>query len=230
MAVLKRMSKEELSAKFPDPEWRERWLQLTDISSLFSDCIIRRAYKISDDINNAIVLSAAGKRIALELQKQQVPVKEAKLLCFLFLAHTDVLVDVMATDVAALRGAISKQVLKGDLLYPFIFGRTLYDRAAELFEDEKPRLDVSETLQLLDGTPQGVFQLGDILIGPYGLLSSRGRRRLEPRTRIHLYSCADMTCSQVHISRLATDLDAPINEHRRKLYPILDKDSKEPSA
>ncbi len=126
----KRLTKEELSAKYPDANWRERWLQLSDLQAILSACIIRKGYKISNDINNSIALTAYGKRIQVELQKQQVPVKEARLTCFLFLAHIDVLVDVLATDIEALRAAIGRQIAKGDLLFPFILGRSLYDRAA----------------------------------------------------------------------------------------------------
>ena len=219
--MAKRLTKEELAARYPDEDWRQRFVQVSQLTDFLNYCIISDKYKVPDQLNNAVKLDDQGSKLVQELVKQGVPPKEARLMCLLELAHVDPLVDVDEIDIPELQDAISRQVVAGDIRFPFVFGRQLYDRAAELFEVQRSSLTMEETFQLLEGTPQGVFQLGQFVSGPYGILISRMERFIPPTRRVPLFSCSDFNCSDVHSCAMSTGWDAPINDHRPKLTKLL---------
>jgi len=228
---LARLTKDELLTRYPETASRQRLLDVLQLRTFLVDSILARDYKIPDEINNAIALSPSGTRIHQALiTKQHVPAKEARLICFLTLAHVDLLVDLEKTDIEAIRASIHQQVVDRQLLFPFVFGRELYDQAARLFDDERGQLSYEDTLRLLEALPTGVFQLEQYVSGPYGLLQSPTRRWIEPTTDVPMFHCADLSCNEVHTCRLSTDSRAPINEHRPKVHKLLMAESADPSA
>lgn len=219
----KRLTKDELLATYGDDLWRQRFQRVWGIVNFLSSSILAPDYHIPDDMNNAIALTKFGTRIRDELiTKHQVPAKEARMICFLEIGHAELLVDIEGTDIEALERSLEKQIKTKRLLFPFIFGRELYDRAADLFEDERPSLSYEETIKLLDGTPVGVFQAGNILIGPYGLIQSAHSRWVPPTRRIPLYHCSELTCDIVHRAILVSDRSAAINQHMSKIDTLLE--------
>jgi len=213
-----------LLAKYPDPEWQRRFLEVTALVNFLHGSIISDAYKPSDDLNAAIPLSPVGDKVMLHLQRREsVPIKEARLLCLLVTAHTEPLVDFMRVDLDKLSAAISAEVLDRSLLYPFIYGRRLYDRFADLHEDERTSLNLDETLALLDEEPVGVYQERHWVLGPYGVMRSRAARRVPVLRRIPLRHCSDPTCDAVHGVRLETSDEAAVNKHRTRMHKHLEK-------
>ncbi len=175
-------------------------------------------------------LTAYGEKLFESLTRQRVPYPEARLLCFLELMHLDLLVDPLETDRDALVAAIGDQIKSGDLRYPFVYGRLLYDRVADLaLSNERSYLSEKETDEVLADTPQGVFQVGVFVTGPYGLLKSQSSRYIEPILSVP-YHCSDMSCSTLHRYALRTALDAPINESRDKVRKTLQRESVDSSA
>lgn len=225
----KKSSKDDLAARYPDDEWRRRFVELSDLVGFLDDCVISDQYKPSDALNAAAHLSELGNKMVRELTRQSVPTKEARLMCLVQTAHRDPLVDVVGMDLDALRDAIGAELLSGALRFPFVYGRALYDRAADLYPDMRHSLTGDETLALLDGTPVGVFQHGRFLSGPYGLLQSVQTRQLRATRSVPLFSCSDLSCDAVHACVLGTGWDAPVNDHRSKLTKLLQQQSKEPS-
>lgn len=216
-------TKDELKMQYPDQAWQAKLIELYNLRELYANCIIGAGYRIPDNLNTGIVLTAAGQSLRQELvTKHAVPAKEAQLICFLELTYRDIFVDINATDIDKVKRALDSQIKKKELRYPFIFGRELYDRAATLHPDLQSVLDVQETVELLEGTSPGVFQMGNLVVGPYGLLESRENRLFEPTTLIPLFHCPDLTCGAVHRCHLTTDRDATINAHRSKAYKIME--------
>jgi hypothetical protein len=219
-----------LATLYPDHEWRRKFIRILDVGALLRGSIIGKDYKIPDDLNNAIHLTVEGGEIAKTLTtKHDVPYKEAKLMCFLAVAYRELLVDVEKTNYPVLVSEISDQIKSNEIRHPFVFGRILYDRAAELFSDERKYLSVADTVRLLEGTPQGVWQVGELVTGPFGILHSSAERGLMPHTDIPLQHCADLSCNSIHYVDLTTDYEAPINFHRPKLSRLLEAGGREPS-
>lgn len=211
-----------LLSEYNDESWQKAVLEIMELQQFLSGCIIRSDYRVSDDLNSAIILSEAGNRFVRELgknpSKDKVTVKDAKLMCLLEFAHLDPLIDPLKINAQRLADAITAQIKSGEILLPYVHGPLLYRKAAHLFPDRRRYLSISETLKLLDGTPVGVFQSGSWTSGPYGLLRSDERRYFGATRRLPLQHCSEISCNALHVTVLATD-DAPINAQR----PLADK-------
>ena len=218
-----RLSKHELAERYSDPDWRRRFLDASRLGELLAGSILREKYKIPDELVGTVQLTEFGNKVLQKLvTKNDVPAKEARLLCFLRLVHREPLVDVDRTDLDELRRIIDRQIRGRDLLFPFVLGRELYDRAAELYEDMRDTLSHAETLRLLEPVPIGVFQVEEYVTGPYGLLRSPQRRWFGPVTTVPLFHCSELTCSSVHTARLSSDHSAPINQHSQVMDRVLE--------
>jgi hypothetical protein len=230
MSDTKPLTRQELAAVYTDEKWRDRLLELLSLVSILRECIIEKTYKPSDALNDAIVLSPEGAKIRSKLiLKHDINAKDAKILTLLGMVHIEPLVDIDRTDLKKLSDAISKEIIDGDLRYPLIFGRELYDRAATLFLEERDYLSHEDTLRLLNNCPQGVFQTGFYLLGPYGIYRRNFERKLTPTTSIPLQHCADAGCSIVHRIQLSTSIEATVNQGRPTLDKVLEEISEDPS-
>lgn len=224
------LSRLDLAKKHSDPAWQRKLLDILSLVAILRGCIIKNTYRPSEELNSAIVLSDAGVRVRTQLTtKEKVNAKDANVLTLLGLVHIEPLIDIEKIDLTRLAKAISAEILSGALMFPFVFGRSLYDKAAELFTEERDYLSYEDTLRLIDGMPTGVFQAGRYLIGPYGLHERSFERRLSPTTSVPLQHCADSACSVVHRVQLTTSIEAGVNKDRPALTKILDQISNEPS-
>ncbi len=223
------LSADELSAKYPDSNLVDNLRQILNVRTLLDECLISSNYRVPTDLHKPIALTEYGERAFNYAHRKQVPYPEARLLCFLETMHVDLLVDPLETDCDALISAISAQVKACEIRYPFIHGRLLYDRVADQnISTEKGVLTESETDEVLNGTPQGVFQVGQWVTGPYGILESVAFRYVDP-IRKAPFHCSDLACDKIHTYILATAQDAEINKNRDKLRRFLQRESKNPS-
>jgi len=226
----RQLTKDQLTAQYASQAWRDSFLKILHVSTLLRRSVIRADYRIPDEMNTAIYLTPAGNSILQTLKtKNDVPVKEAKLMCLLVLAYREPLVDVERTNYRVLLDEVGKQIASGDIRYPFVYGRLLYDKAAQLFADERDYLSVADTAKLLESTPQGVWQVDNLVTGPFGVLESSFIRNVGPHTNVPLQHCADRACRQVHYVQLTTAYEAPVNAHRYKLSRLLEAGGREPS-
>jgi len=230
MSMVRPFTRSELAAMYPDAEWRRKLLELLSLVAILRECIIENNYKPSEKLTSAITLNDAGTKLMTQLiTKESVNARDAKLLTLLALVHIDPFVDIAGIDLERLREAISDEMLSGALKYPEIFGRTLYDRAAIMFREEREYLNHEDTLKLLDDTSQGVYQSGHYLLGPFGIFRRDFHRRLGPTTSIPLQHCADSGCAAVHRVQLSTSIEAGVNRSRPALHKVLELMSEEPS-
>ncbi|MCG2799428.1 MAG: hypothetical protein L6367_12950, partial [Cellulomonas sp.] len=221
---------EELKAEYPDAGWRDRFSRVCDLVEILADCFISDNYAISDALNDAILLTPAGLAVREKLAaKHDVPAKEAKLMCALTIGHSELFVDVDKIDICKLVAAIGGELAKGRIRFPYIFGRGLYDRYAELHEDEKDSLTVEETTSLIGPLPPGVFQYGYYTVGPFGLQEAPTCRSLQSVRHVPAYHCSRTTCRSIHPVLLETSQAAPINREREKLSALLRGASEEPA-
>jgi hypothetical protein len=220
----------ELASQYPEAEWRERFIDLISLVDLLRDCIIEASYRPTEDLNAAIALTDVGIQVSRDMiTKETVNAKDAHVLALLGLVHIDPLIDVTAVDLERLQSAISAEVVSGALKFPLVWGRLLYDRATELFKEERDYLNHFDTLRLLEGTPQGVFQSGHFLVGPFGVIRRPHFRRIGPATSVPIQHCSDPACPRVHRVQLTTSADAAVNRGRPALNKVLDAINDEPS-
>lgn len=213
---------DDLKATYPDPVWRARFVQICDLLEMLGDCIIGDNYTISDGLNKAIVLSSAGGAVRDRLvSKHGVHPKEAKLMCALTVGHAELFIDPEKTDPDELASAVGAELEQQRIRFPFIFGRDLYDRYAELHDDEKQSLTNEETLNLLSPLPAGVYQYGRYTTGPYGLREAPTIRSLHSSRQVAAFHCSQSTCRTIHPVLLETSQVAAINRDREKLDALL---------
>ena len=228
--TVKPLTRSELAEKYSDPEWQEKLLDLLSLVGVLRECIIRAEYRPSSDLNAAINLSDAGVQVRTRMATQEkVNPKDAQLLTLLGVAHIEPLINVQDIDLNELAGAISDEITSGAIVFPLIFGRDLYEKATTLFREERDYLNHEDTLKLLEGREQGVFQAGHYLIGPFGIHRREYYRRLGPVTAIPIQHCSDNACSAVHRIQLTTSIEAGVNKARPALGKVLDQISDEPS-
>ncbi|MET8909188.1 hypothetical protein [Micromonospora sp. NPDC004551] len=174
-----------------------------------------------------ICLTEHGERIAKAFMKVGMPYPEARFLCFLRMLHVDLLVNVYDSDVGGLAEIVNQQVRDREILFPYTYGRLLYDKnLSTSVSENREGFTAAETREFLAGTPQGVFQVGNFVTGPFGLLKSGSRRSILPSSDVRFH-CSDMTCDIMHTRKLVTDRDAQINKNREAARKVLEKDSKE---
>lgn len=215
----------QLEEAYPDPSFRRNLFDLLSVSNLLADSIIGKDYVVPPALHNHIGLTDYGNKVYDQLRRRSVPFHEARLLCFLEMYYTDLLIDVDTTDRQAIVEILSKQVANRNLAFPFIFGRILYDKYFEKHEDGAGGyLTPDETQRLLQGTPQGVAQYSELVTGPYGILKSRSSRNIRINRDVSLRHCSDRSCAVIHKVFLSTNYDAPINKHRETLGKILEKE------
>lgn len=227
---MQQRTKEELLSTYESPEVRSNILRLVMLSDFLGECLIAKDYKPRTRLNDQIKLTPYGNDTVQAFVRKRIPVPEARAICFLELSWLDLLVDPVATDVKAVQAAIGEQIRDRVILFPFSFGRELYDRAYREVDADERILDTTATFELLKDMPQGVFQMHEFVSGPFGLLSSKQLRFLAPNQGANLFHCSDPSCHRIHWVHLSTAAEAPVNKHRGEATRILKKESETPSA
>ena len=76
-------------------------------------------------------------------------------------------------------------------------------RLAERLTAADSELDEADSRQLIAGIPQAVAQLGTLLVGPFGILTSSESRSLYPSLQTGPVPCLDPGCAALHTVRLS---------------------------
>ncbi|KQY21452.1 hypothetical protein ASD16_19435 [Cellulomonas sp. Root485] len=113
-------------------------------------------------------------------------------MCALSIGHADLFIDVAKTDPTKLAEAVHREIADGRIIFPFIFGRDLYDQYAEIFDDEKDSLTNEETLNLLESLPRGATSMQVVHSVQEGW---RGSKRVRMPLRSRGTWCTNVTSS-----------------------------------
>ena len=162
------------------------------------------SFSLSKEATDAICLTPSGTELLDRLGSfnQENQTSLGKFAVFLTFFHQQLLVDVDNTKPGPLRELVHRNVLGGGLRYPWLFDHILYDRSFDQFAEVAEHVSKEETERLLCDTPPGVFQLGTLSVGPFGLLESEQSRLFRPRSDILLSHCSDATCNHAHVAMI----------------------------
>lgn len=177
-----------------------------ELSQFWVRSIIASDFEPPGRVADLIVPTASGQEALEELHRRHggIPEPVSLLALFCHLGYASLLVDLDESDAAALRAVCSDMILGRQVRHPYVFGRVLHDAARSLFDNVPRVLSEPQTQQLLDAVEPGVFQVGHVLSGPFGLLQSLEVRRVDPVTRPLLAHCTDPSCRREHPVRLST--------------------------
>jgi hypothetical protein len=196
----------ELDIENTDIVFRKKFADLFSLRTFLLDCIVDPGYSLPIELSEFIFLSSSGEKYLSMLKEvaDKYSTSQIKIALFLIFYHHELTIDLDKTNFTKIFNVIHKEVFDGNLKFPWVYDRILYDRFFDLFPDRTKRLSSEETLQLLKDTPQGVFQLKNVIVGPFGLLKSTYERYLPPTRQAPLWHCSDPSCDAIHTVKMET--------------------------
>ncbi len=161
----------------------------------------------------ALPLTKKGEKLFKHLKKKFKHIGDSLIMIAVFIDfyHDALYIDINDVNVQDITDSISNWIISGDIRFPWIFGRDLYDKYFDNFKEQTQELDFEDTIALLTGTHKGVFQIDDLLIGPYGIIKSKTNRTIYPRKEVYLWHCSDPSCPTFHVTTLNNPDDSIIN-------------------
>jgi hypothetical protein len=200
MVALMTKTTEQLLKDYPEKDFVKNFQKIFDIRWFFLKGLRCKDYIPSEAFEDAISLTPYGETFAEFLRTKDRDLNESEISFILFahLYHEDLIIDIFNTNVEEIEKALDNQIIEGNLIYPWISDTILYDKYYHNFEGELKALSFEESLKLLRDTPNGVYQAGEYLIGPFGLLKSSCKRMFLPTLNIPIRSCSNPVCDSVH--------------------------------
>ncbi|HXP52954.1 MAG TPA: hypothetical protein VN922_23620, partial [Bacteroidia bacterium] len=150
---------------------------------------------------------------------------EIKYAIFIEFYYEELFVDINNTDLDKLIEILNKQIISGELTFPWVYGRLLYDKYFEEFNEQDDELEYENTIKLLKDTPTGVFQLGNLIVGPLGVIKGANKRLIPPTLHIKLWHCSDPSCTAFHDTELNSAITI-IDVIHKEMYSLF-KDEQE---
>lgn len=134
---------------------------------------------------------------------QNISRAEIAFAAFRLFYYNDILFDVDACDLKSIEVEVNRMILERDLCLPYMYGRTLYNKFNSVDEwYTLDSLDPENSENLLKDTPQGVYQVGNYLTGPFGIIKSAESRYTPPTTEVPLWHCPNIECPSFHTVKL----------------------------
>ena len=211
----------QLEPYLADPNDRHAFFDAMSFTFLLDNCIISKNYRISDAWMSPLKFTPLGESVISGVMQKRARLKinDVRLGTALAFACGDGVLLSPETNVEALRRQFSAELLRRNIMLPWIYGRELHDEAASRYP-EKTSFNNTETIHLLSGLPTGVFQAGWSATGPYGCFRSREYRQMLPAWTVPGYYCDDQTCSDIHELRLRTG-DSSVSRARSEISKYL---------
>ncbi|WP_277586811.1 hypothetical protein [Psychrobacillus antarcticus] len=191
-------------------DYQTKLCELLILRHFFKNSFISSDYSAPSEFGESIILSSTGKMIAstLSLQSSESYTESESKLSILDIFYSDdILVDIDKTDLLRFKNTFSNEIIKGNIRFPWIYERMLYDRFFDNFNIRPKELDNINTNLLLNDTPIGVFQLGRNIIGPLGILESEESRWLPVNSSAPLWHCNNLSCNSLHFVELTSEYD-----------------------
>ena len=190
----------ELILEYTDSKFIELFTTSFAVSYFLERGIVDDGYTPPQNLDKTIVLTESGNNLINKLKEESpdTSLSDLHLAVFIKFYHQDLFVDIYKSDIDYLKELLSNEITAKKIKFPWVYARDLYDRFFSMFDNNTNSLSASETLKLIDGAPAGVFQLSDILIGPFGVLKSTVKRSLQPMRSAALWHCSDPSCNALH--------------------------------
>jgi hypothetical protein len=194
------MNAEELQHKYTDQSFQGDFARLYSLRLFFHMALVPEDYTPPEMLSEHVLLTPYGESWLERIHNEFKGISEAEARFALFsvFSYVDLFIDIFKSHHKDLIDILSSEILGERLSFPWVYGRELYDRFFDQFPKTTDSLTYEQTKQLLRGTWPGVFQLRDILVGPYGALISSEQRNLHPPRNVPLWHCSDPTCQALH--------------------------------
>jgi hypothetical protein len=164
-------------------------IEIYCLKLLLGGCIIPDSYEASAEVDEALKFTEQGEILKSRIMNEIEGITAAETALHLLLAFdssSGFLVDVVNTNVTALKAAISQQLLHQDIFFAWVFGRELVDQIVAKC-GVQPKIGNRDSVELLKANQTGVFQMGNNVVGPYGLTTSPEFRIIRPTREVFGY-------------------------------------------
>ncbi len=218
------MAAEQLVREYGAKQTRLALMDLRALSNFLQEVIISDRYKPSTELLDSLKsLSPEGVAARKSMGTLKTTDKTysdvnlvglSQLYALLELVHEEPLLDLEKTDPKRVAAAIANEVIHRELQFPFLFGREIYDKAAQIETSEVRQFSFEQSEELLQETPIGVVHLRHFLIGPWGLIETPHLRNVGARRDPYLQHSSDRTILHPHRVWLRTSARAAVNVHR----------------
>jgi hypothetical protein len=209
---------EQLEKEYSDIDFREKFMELYSLSHFFNKGLYSPDYKPPKKLKKIIVLNEEGNKWISKIEDHlDVSIEEIHFALFKYFYHHDLLIDLKKTKTSPILELLNSDILGGNVKFPWVYERTLYDKFFDIFNENYYELSHENTLKLLENTYKGVFQIRNFLIGPFGVLSSTCNRFLPATREAKLWHCTEPSCQELHTSKLL-DGKNNINEILKFVY------------
>jgi hypothetical protein len=191
-------------------------------SSFLSAAFYVEQFDPVDTWATAIVLTPEGQ-LAKDILSKQFSKPDSLLNFFLFrdFYQRGLLVDCEATDLQTVTSLLQDINSARQAQWPNVFGKELYMKFNLTYDGNRTEfLEAEWVSALLAGTPAGIFQVGNLLCGPFGFIQSEEKRLTKPTLKLPLWHCSDLGCRALHHVR-ARQYNSEFNQFCRDASRIL---------
>ncbi|GAA3019243.1 hypothetical protein [Streptosporangium longisporum] len=173
-------------------------------------CILPDGYHFSDAFDTAIALSGSGTDLYASLSMEHPDKSPADIKAAIlaeFALGDSFLVDYEATDLPVLIDALSADIRALKIRYPWVYSDEV--EAAYMSvrgRDHQKFLPHRESMEIVELLPQGVFQVADLTVGPFGIVPVAEHRCLPNTLCGAEVVCTDPGCPEVNHVRFNTGI------------------------
>ncbi|TMN71556.1 hypothetical protein CWB85_10650 [Pseudoalteromonas sp. S1727] len=195
----------------------EQLERLYSLSLFWKNAVYPEDYIASKEWVHYLTLSVSGEEIVNQIIEETGIAKDEYFFMSLFgrFFHHNLIFDHEKSNIDEIQRLLSQEILGEKITFPYRFGRLLYDRFNDYIKTNKTKhLLPEDTKTLLTGTPKGISQVSDIIIGPLGVLNSSVPRFVPPTLTLPLWHCSDTGCNAPHFVNLVP----PVNGKLQDVY------------
>lgn len=200
-------------------------LRLAYSLSIFAmHAVFTEDYEVSPQWQEIISLSEEGQGLLNSIKEsaENLPLSDLYFALFRRFYHHGLLIDHASSDLTSIQTILNDDLFSGKLKWPYKYGRFLYDKYNDhLFTGPTEYISTSDLALLLTDSPQGVYQVGNILSGPLGFLESQEKRFVPPIASLLLWHCSDTGCQEPHSVQAIQPNIPPV-----MIYRLLDEVAK----
>lgn len=207
-------------------EAAEKLLRCYYLAEFISEGIVDKDYKPPVQLTTSFRFTSRGKGLVNQTKGGNIEMRDAQTAVFVTAwAGNDLLIDLENCDIDTICATLSSEIKRKRIRLPWIYGRALYDKVADSPFWGVSHPTAEESKRLIQELPQGVFQLGPYLSGPYGFLEARQWRTVFYSHTVPGFHCEEVECNIIHGVHL-TSGDNGVNRAMLAIREKLSKSTK----
>src|SRR3989304_5419464 len=210
---------------------RDRLEYLYILRLFWKNCFFAEGYKADSEWEKMLVFSKEGKNLIEHFIKSELCDSSPDLILAIFriFSFHELFLSWEDCDIDSIQALLEHEILSSKIHFPYRFGRLLYDKFNDTYDGSRTdHLPAIDSAKLIEETPVGVYQLGNLLIGKLGCLKSKDFRYIPPSLSLPLWHCSDTGCQTKHDVKLICG-DSTLLHKEHQLLDYLRKKYSTPS-